>query len=396
MRNNDYDDIYFSNFDDTPRKSRSSSEYEDIYSNYFPDEYEEAPEPRRQIAPSRKREIPTEFEDYKPPRRKAKKKKRGCGCLMSIVAVFLVLLVVAGVAGAGFVYNMMGKVDYDGTITVNKHVTTSELKSDSKITNILLMGVDRRSKEETASRSDTMILFSIDRKNKQLKMASFLRDILVDIPGEGEAKLNSASTWGGPQLVIDTIEVNFGIDIEHYVLVDFEMFQKIIDDLGGIDVTATKEEANFVGSGKFGAPDIDLKEGVNHLDGNDALWYSRMRYLDSDFKRAERQRKVINAIIKKAASANPLELVDMAKGIMPYIQTDIPQAELTKLAIRGAAQLLTYDVVQMQVPVEGTYKGVNGRTYYFDIDFDANKKALYEFVFEKVAQEEESTTKKKS
>ncbi len=126
----------------------------------------------------------------------------------------------------------------------NVYVDESNLFSSKDVTNILFLGVDRRNADEK-SRSDTMMMLSIDRANKKLKLTSFLRDSWVYIPDHGYAKLNASCSWGGAQLVMDTLEYNFNVKIDHYVLVDFDMFKSIVNKLGGITVEVTEKEGKI-------------------------------------------------------------------------------------------------------------------------------------------------------
>lgn len=148
-----------------------------------------------------------------------------------------------------------------------------------------------------------MILVSVDYKHAKIKLTSFLRDSWVEIPSKGKkAKLNAACAYGGPQLLVDTIEYNFHIDIDHYVMVNFEMFTQIIDNLGGVEVEVTEKEAKFI---RNTTRHKDMESGDSVLlDGAKALVYCRIRKLDSDYMRTLRQRKVITALINKATETD--------------------------------------------------------------------------------------------
>lgn len=225
-----------------------------------------------------------------------------------------------------------------------------------------------------------MILFSIDTKNHKIKLTSFLRDSYVYIPSKGyNTKLNAAYNYGGAQLLLDTIEYNFAIKVDEYVKVDYEAFIDLVDLLGGItihDVTAA--EAKYmreqVNSKKF-------KEGTNHIGGRAAMWYCRIRYLDNDFRRTERQRKVLSAIIDKATKTNPFKLVEIVEEILPNISTNIDRNSLLSLGM-GALIYMHYDIQQQQVPADGTWSNamINGQAV-LKMDFDKNKSIIKEFIY---------------
>ena len=243
-------------------------------------------------------------------------------------------------------------------------------------------------------RSDTMILLSIDNKNKQLKMTSFLRDSYVCIPSTGHwRKLNAACSAGGAQLVIDTIEYNFKVKIDSYVLVDFEVFTKLIDLMGGLKVKGvTEAEAKYL---RDKVKITYAKEGTNKFSGAAALWYCRIRYLDDDFHRTERQRKVISAIIDQAKSMNPLELVKIVEQVLPMITTDIGRNDMLNLGVSAILKYSRYDSQQHQIPAKGTWNNrrVSGVGDVLEMDISKNVELLREFISKKQTSEEPSSKK---
>lgn len=313
-----------------------------------------------------------------PPEKKAPKKKRRVGKPLFII--FLVLVIIfAGVFGV--IYSTACKIDYEPESHVeNIYVDSSELMQDRKVINILLIGVDGSSSDESL-RSDTMLLVSIDRNNKKIKLTSFLRDTWALIPSTNAYnKLNAACSYGGAQLVIDTIEYNYNIKIDHYMLVGFDMFQTIIDSVGGIDVEVTEKEAAFMRATAKATRNIQAGESV-HMDGAQALVYCRIRKLDSDFMRTYRQRKVITALITKAKNTDLLTLKKLADEVLPMIQTDISPMELTKLLF-GAVRYISYDVKSERVPCDNTWtsKSINGQSVIVT-DFDANIQFLRNYLY---------------
>ncbi len=326
------------------------------------------------------------MEDIKSGRPKHRRKKH---IVLKIFLALIALILVAAIAGGSYLYHLMGSFNYNEAGHKNNvYVDESKLFSSKNVTNILFLGVDRRNADQN-SRSDTMMMLSIDRVNKKLKLTSFLRDSWVYIPDHGYAKLNASCSWGGAQLVMDTLEYNFNVKIDHYVLVDFEMFKNIVNKLGGITVEVTEKEAKYMRNEVH----LDIQAGKNvKLDGNEALWYCRIRYLDSDFMRTQRQRKVISAIIEKAKSTPIPTLIEMVQEILPDVETDLTQSELMKLASGAALSYIRYDVEQMRIPVDGTWKSkkIKGQDV-LSLNIEKNQQLLHDFLYTK---DEEKTTQK--
>ena len=174
-------------------------------------------------------------------------------------------------------------------------------------------------------------------------------------------RLNAACTYGGYSGVVDTIEYNFGVDIDGYVVTDFEMFKVLVDSIGGVEVEVTKKEAKEVTSHPKRYGNVKLKAGKYKLTGEQALAYCRIRKIDTDFMRAKRQRTVIQSIIKSAKSASPTTLYKMAYNSAPYIETSFTKSELKKIAI-SAVQCIKSDMVQDKVPFEGTWEYAKNAT----------------------------------
>lgn len=321
------------------------------------------------------------------PQKKDVKKK----VILALSSVFILLIV--GIFGYG--YFVLGNIDYDDSITENAYLDESKLASSPDVTNILLIGSDVRSENDSehalvsGQRADSMILFSIDKKNKQIKLTSFLRDSYVYIPSDGyEDKLNAAYSLGGAQLTMDTLEYNFGVKIDHYLTINFDVFKQFINLLGGIPVEVSDYEAEYmVDELKF----IYIKPGVNVMNGNASLMYCRMRYLDNDLYRTQRQRKVIKAVIGKAAKTNLFKLMDIVRQVVPNIRTDISRNELISLGAGAAVKFLHYDIVQQQIPAAGTWwdESIDGIGDVIVFDAESNEEALKEFVFEKYVEEKE-------
>jgi LCP family protein required for cell wall assembly len=313
------------------------------------------------------------------PQGRGVKRSQGGGKLKAVLGIFGVFVVLLlGVFLYG--YSALGGLNYDDSISENIYLKDSSLLQDENVRNILFIGSDAREGLD-GQRSDSMILFSIDSKNREIKLTSFLRDSYVYIPSKGyNTKLNAAFNYGGAQLLMDTIEYNFGVNIDDYVMVDYDVFIDLVNLLGGITINdVTEKEAKYM-QNQVNRP--NFKAGTNkNVDGRTAMWYCRIRYVDNDFGRTQRQRKVITAIISKATKTNPFKLVDVVKQVLPNISTNIDRNGLLSLGM-GAFAYMRYDIKQQQIPAEGTWwnQRVNGQDV-LKLNFEKNKEILKEFIY---------------
>ena len=236
------------------------------------------------------------------------------------------------------------------------------------VINILLIGQDRR-EGETRARSDSMILVTFNRTTGAIVLTSFLRDLYVQIPDYDPNRLNAAYAFGGMKLLDKTLEETFGVEIDANIEVDFSGFSDIIDTLGGVDITLTSAEADYLG----------LTQGLNHMDGQEALAYSRIRYLDSDFSRTGRQRKVLTALFQQVQQMSLTECLSLANEIFPLLTTDMTNLKVISLATELFPMLPGASLQTLCIPAQGTYSfnNVDGMDVII-ADFAANQDLLAE------------------
>lgn len=315
------------------------------------------------------------------PRKKQRFKK-----LKRFVTVLAVIFVLMAGGLYWLVGNVYGKMKYEEIVSV----TDAPYKEDGVI-NILLIGNDSRENGEDG-RSDAMILLSISSKTRKIYITSLLRDMYVEIPGHDGNRLNAAYSYGGAELLMETIEKNFDISVNRYVLVNFEAFANLVDSVGGVELELTSQEIEYVNgylveynmltNRPQGTDNMDTSvSGLVHLNGPQALAYTRNRYLGTDFGRTERQRKVLMAVIRKLPATvltNPGELID---GLFPNLTTNLTRGECYLLSLQ-AGKLLTYDIEQGSIPLPGTYKDASIRGMsVLEVDFEENKKYLRENIY---------------
>jgi LCP family protein required for cell wall assembly len=219
-----------------------------------------------------------------------------------------------------------------------------------------------------------------------------MRDAYVDIPGYGSAKLNAAYSYGGAELLMDTIEYNYKIAIDSYISVSFVGFADIIDAVGGIKVTVSDSEADALNvilqsevneiMGDDVNSDLLSGGGTYTLNGKQALSYSRIRYVgNADFERTERQRNVMEQVVSKLKSMNPVYFTKILGNAVPELTTNMSTPDLYLFSLR-IPTMIFYKSEQQQVPADGTWSDatINGESV-LQVDFDANIKILEETVF---------------
>ena len=233
------------------------------------------------------------------------------------------------------------------------------LYAHDEVTNILLIGTDSNS---DWGRSDTLMLLSLDNIHGKIKMTSFLRDTFVSIPGYSPDKLNAAYAYGGTDLCIDTIEYNFGIDVDGYAIVNFTTFRNLINAIGGVDVYLTSDEIDYINAqvAQNGQPNYipeGTSEGYVHLTGGQALWHVRNRggevngiyFYGTDWDRVDRQQRMFTGIINGLTSLSFDEVSNMAYTVLPYVTTNLSSAEIAG-HISNAPAYLSYSIERATYP----------------------------------------------
>lgn len=260
----------------------------------------------------------------------------------------------------------------------------------NRTVNILLLGEESIGSEGYRGRTDLIMVATINPSQGSVKLTSIMRDCLVAIPGYKDNRVNAAYAIGGVQLLYDTLKLNLGLEFDNYVLVNFDSFENIIDQLGGVDVTLTKAEAAYLNKNNYITlvENRNVKEGLNHLNGDQALGYCRIRHVGTashqymDFGRTERQRALLSSLYSSFASLNYVELMSALNNCLPYLTTDIT-AEQMELYL-GAIYNIGFDTQPelYRIPVDGSYEDAYVRDMLMTkINLQTNSEALRRYIY---------------
>ncbi|RLQ92462.1 LCP family protein [Planomicrobium sp. Y74] len=300
-------------------------------------------------------------------RRRKKRRVRKRGIL------FLLLIVLLAAGAYFFMQYQSGKKLAEESDLPKVEFTNDE--ENEGYENILVLGVDSRGEEK--SRTDTMMLVSHNKESNEVKVVSFMRDIYAEIPGYQSYKLNTAYYLGGVDLLADTLRNMFGVEIQHYALVDFSSFEKLVDIAApnGVEVDVEKDMSENIG--------VSLTQGQQRLNGKELLGYARFRAdNEGDFGRVRRQQQVLAALKEEMVSVSAIpKFPKLAGAAQGYVQTDMPALDQVKLATDMATGG-TEGIERLTIPVEGSHSYGNYAQAgsVLEINLEQNRQALSEFL----------------
>ncbi|MBP1754554.1 MAG: hypothetical protein H6Q59_952, partial [Firmicutes bacterium] len=254
----------------------------------------------------------------------------------------------------------------------------------------LLLGEEAIGSGDGRGRTDVIVVATMNTNTKELKLTSLMRDTFVQIPGYKDNKLNSAYERGGLDLLYETIALNFDLQLDGCVKVNFENFEKIIDKLGGLELTLTEGEAKYLNSTNYiSKPQYrNVIAGKQLMNGNQVLGYSRVRKRatitgnNNDYGRTDRHRIVLNAIFDKYKTKSKVELASMMFNVLPMITTDIDSKNF-EILLNTFIEMGTMDITQLRIPADGTFTD-NVKVRGMDVlipDLQANIDVLHKFIF---------------
>ena len=329
------------------------------------------------------------------------RRRRRKRILIKFICVILSLIFMVSGIGCIVYFNILSGFNFED-INVGSEESgelvhySGDLLTDPYVLNIMLFGADQYGE---GGRSDTMMMMSLDNRREKIKLTSFLRDTLVYVPEYGEHKLNSAYAYGGAELSIQTIEANFGVQIDRYAVVNFETFKDIVDIMGGVEMELTDDEILYINcqiaqNNQSEYLPEGTEAGMVLLNGQQALWHARNRggyvngvYFEGnvDWDRVQRQRDFLNAVMDKLRTASLSEIVQIINAVGPNITTNLKNSEITALAANSLTYL-SYDMEELSVPTDGTWDYNKNHPTAGDCieiyDWDTARKDLAEFIYE--------------
>ena len=325
-------------------------------------------------------------------RKKRRKKKKSRKIVLFVFEILLLAILLV----AAYFIGMVNRVKYENMSEteagINDDLSKDTLESLEGYTNIAVFGLDNRSANNyQEGNSDVVMIASIDNKTKNVKLVSVYRDTFLSVGGGTYFKCNNAYARGGAKQAVQMLNSNLDLDIKEYVCVDWAAVVEVIDDLGGLDLNITQGEMNQINKYKKDVDGVTGKNtpnvtqyGLVHLDGTQATTYARIRKLSGDdFKRASRQRIVLQAMLEKAKKANPATLVKICNSVVDDISTTLSLDQMVSLA---------KDVTKYKInsttgfPTDLTTKNMPrcGDTV-IPADLVTNVKKLHEYMFDDAA-----------
>ncbi len=336
-----------------------------------------------------------------------KQKKKGSGCLKAVI-VFLSLilaLLIAVAMGMNYILGMFGsfdeldgdqgstesigdEFDTDSTIAGQETIETVDPDDvtfdtvdtlEGDLVNIMLIGQDRRP-GESRSRSDSMILVTLNKEKNTIQLTSFMRDLYVQIPGYKDNRLNVAYRYGGTDLMNETFKINFGVEIDGNVMVDFNEFTEIIDILGGVSLDISEAEAKYMRNAGYS----NCYAGENYMDGAMALDFCRMRYAaGGDYGRTERQRRTLMALAESVRNSDFATVWKLIEEVLPHIVTNLDEGEIVQYASSGLMMLAGgAEIESMRIPQDDAHYGASIRGMSVLVpDLQMCREDLEEFIF---------------
>lgn len=265
-------------------------------------------------------------------------KKRG-KVLKIIGIIFLVLLILViaiGTIGIHYVNSKLDKIDYEELPPEEIEVNAGVEEQLETYRNIALLGLDARADTFEGTRSDCIMIVSINQQTNEVRLCSVYRDTYLELTNRSLDKITHAYAYEGAKLTLSSLNTNLDLNITEYVTVNFETVRTVVNAIGGVTITVTDAEAKSI-------PNI-TSAGTYQMNGEQALAYARIRKIDTDYKRTERMREVLTAIFNKVKTFNLKELNDLVDTVVPHIRTNIPKTEILSLVPKAASYKITNSI----------------------------------------------------
>ncbi len=319
---------------------------------------------------------------------KRKRKKKATVVIATICIVLSVLILIVG-SGYFYAFSVLDNVERIPLETEDPIELNIETSTYSSVKNIALLGIDSR-KDNDSGRSDAVLILTIDKKHNKIKLTSIARDTCVQIDGKGKDKLTHAYAFGKSTLAVKTLNKNFGLEITDYVTINFYEFSRIIDYIGGVEIDVNQKEKDHLNS--YIIPKLkkqtDIKcdniteTGKQHLTGAQALCYSRIRKIDGDIERGNRQKEVLEAMFQQVKDTSVTKLPSVAEMVLSQCQTSLSTQDIMNMglwAVSSKPSIENMSVPNKEIPSKG--QTINGSWQYV-YDLELASKEMEKFILE--------------
>lgn len=324
-------------------------------------------------------------------KRGAKKKKSRVRALRNFLIAVICLLTAIGVGFYIYAYSLINKASYTPLDSDDLGIDSEAEPVYDEVRNIALLGLDTR-QDNDVGRSDAIIVLTVDKKHGKIKLTSIARDSYVEIDGHSMDKLTHAYAYGRSQLAVKTLNTNFGLEIKDYVTVNFFGLAEVIDYIGGVYINVTEAEKESLNDGIFSemrtlgmdCPNLN-SAGEQLLNGAQAVGYARIRYIDSDVQRGNRQKTVLSAMLERVKDISVFKLPQLAQMVLENCETSLSANDIIALGTWGITSSPDFDQLSVpndNIPSEGK---IIGGVWYYVIDIQAAANDIHDFIFEENA-----------
>ena len=311
--------------------------------------------------------------------------------VLLIIFLIISLLITGAICTINYFTSKIDRVEIDRNVVTE--TGKEPAKEDENIISIALFGTDFTENEKYGNlygASDATMILGIDTKNNKLKLFSLMRDLYLDLPdGSGNKQnLNYTMAYGGPELILKTINYNFNLKVDKFIHVSLRTLPTIIDKLGGIQLDITSDELSYINSyiknidkqNGTSTPSL-TSSGLQTLNGSQAAAYCRIRYTEGkDFKRTERQRAVLNALFEKFKNTSITDLTSIMKDILPLVSTNLTNSEIISIATKVLSMGVP-TIEQSRFPLDGKSEMISTDMLHLITDIDETTKDIHNFLY---------------
>ncbi len=319
-----------------------------------------------------------------------RKRKKKLTVIISVICIVLSVFMIAAGGIYLYVYSLIDNIERVPLETTDREELYISTNKYDSVKNIALLGIDSR-QDNDSGRSDAILVLTIDQENDKIKLTSIARDTNVEIEGHGEDKITHAYAYGKSTLAVKTLNKNFDLEITDYVTINFYEFSRIIDYIGGVEIEVNEKEKNHLNNyvipklrkqTKIDCESIS-KTGKQTLSGAQALCYSRIRKIDGDIERGNRQKEVLEAMFARVKDTSITKLPTVAEMVLSECQTSLSASDIMDIGIWAITSSPTME--NMSIPNDNIEAkgGIVGGSWKYIYDLDKASEEIQKFILGK-------------